>query len=295
MKKKTLVLVCVFAAFINAVFCQNTQTNEKGIAQSDEEIMKRLEGVEPSTPFCRNAHKEKLVVCNYRYNTDTVRYSVLNYPSLLQKSSVDRVIKECIAEIAGATVAMRVILSDNCGNTVTKEQSVVMPNVYKYIHIDTQGVSSTADPTNQTIDFNDIIPDRVYYNGAYQVTNIIDRLRFNCGAGISPYASVDCSLGAISLRNSYDQWEPIISSVFPSAKLFVFDGQAPDNRCFSVLLMRLELNGCDVLYEDLHVWQQFCAGWYYNGIDVNAADYFYFIRSYILQYNTFDPIVDLGW
>ena len=39
MKKKTLVLVCVFAAFINAVFCQNTQTNEKGIAQSDEEIM----------------------------------------------------------------------------------------------------------------------------------------------------------------------------------------------------------------------------------------------------------------
>ena len=32
MKKKTLVLVCVFAVFINAVFCQNTQTNEKGIA-----------------------------------------------------------------------------------------------------------------------------------------------------------------------------------------------------------------------------------------------------------------------
>lgn len=200
-----------------------------------------------------------------------------------------------IQNLAGATVTMRVTLSDNCGNSVTKEQSVVLPNVYKYIHVDGQGVSSASNPVNQSLDMNDLSADRIYYNGPTQVTNITDRLRHNCGAGITPYASVTCSLGSTSIRSSYDQWKNLLAIEFPGSELFVCDAQAFDFRIFSILILKIQSNCCDVVYQDLHTWQNFCNGFYANAIDFNATDYFNYLLSTTIQSNISDPVTDLGW
>jgi len=200
-----------------------------------------------------------------------------------------------IQSLAGATVAMRVTISDNCGNSVTKEQSTIVPNVYKYIFIEGAGVSSNTNPTVQSSDINDLNSDRMFYNAGNQVTFIADRFRVNCGPQVTPYPSVSCIDGSVSLKDSYINWGPVLSPAFPLSDFIVFDGQSFGGLCYSMLFLKINSIGCDVYYSDHHAWQDFCAGFYANAFDVNSTDYCYYLVSVSAQYLIKDPVIDLGW
>ena len=146
-----------------------------------------------------------------------------------------------IQNLAGATVAMRVTISDNCGNSVTKEQSTIVPNVYKYIFIEGAGVSSNTNPTVQSSDINDLNSDRIFYNAGNQVTFIADRFRVNCGPQVTPYPSVSCIDGSVSLKDSYINWGPVLSPAFPLSDFIVFDGQSFGGLCYSMLFLKINL------------------------------------------------------
>jgi len=200
-----------------------------------------------------------------------------------------------IQNLAGATVTMRVTLSDNCGNSVTKEQSTIVPNVYKYIFIEGAGVSSNTNPIVQSSDINDLNSDRIFYNLGNQVTFIADRFRVNCGSQVTPYLSVSCADGSVSLKDSYIDWGPVLSPVFPLSELIVFDGQSFGGLCYSMLFLKMNSTGCDVYYSDHHAWQDSCAGFYVNAFDVNSTDYYYYLVSVSAQYLIKDPVIDLVW